>query len=184
MRTSLIVLVGLLLGVTPVAAGDLALDWTSSAARVSYGHTTRGGGLHLEGGWLHDEDFGDAAHAGLHVVGNAWSKGSSQLRAGLGGRVYWIDADFDDGVAVGIGGFASYRFPDTRFRAETRLYFAPDTLTADGIDDLVEGVIRFAVEVVPRAELYFGYRVIELDFDTGVSVDMDDQIHVGLNLRF
>ena len=179
-----IVVACVLLAAFPAAAGRFSLDWSSSAARAGAGWNAAGGLLKLEAGWLHDEDLGAAARFGVLVEGDVMPNARRQLRGGLGGRAYWIDVDLDDGVGVGVGGFLSWRLMQGRTRLEIEAYTAPESLCGDGIEGITELGGRVAFEVVPRAELYFGWRTVDVELELGPDVDLDGRAHVGIRLLF
>ena len=169
----------------PAAAGDFDLSLNSHAVRASYG-TPLGDGLRLEGGWLHDSDEGDVAHAGLLVTGDA-AQGSQKLTAGVGVRLAYLAGEGNDrdGYALGIGGALRWIVPrNDRFAVSGELYWAPDILSGGDAEEYLDGTVRLGYRVLPQAEIYLGARYVGADYDNRPSIRFDTGLHAGFNLRF
>ena len=51
-------------------------------------------------------------------------------------------------------------------------------------DGLVEYRGALELEVTPSARAYIGYRVIEVELDTGFDYELDDNAHIGVRFAF
>ena len=64
------------------------------------------------------------------------------------------------------------------------LYFAPDSLTGDDLDDYLDGTVRLAYRLLDNADVHIGYRFVEAELAGGFEVEIDDSLHVGLRIEF
>jgi len=51
-------------------------------------------------------------------------------------------------------------------------------------DGLVEYRFALELEVTPSARAYIGYRVLEVELDTGLKYKLDDNAHIGVRFAF
>ncbi len=171
--------------VMPAVAHEVDLSLNSDAFRVTYANEA-GDGLRLEGGWLHDADKGDVAHAGFLVTGDA-SSGGQNLTAGVGVRLAYLDAEGSqrEGYALGIGGQARWVIPRyDRFAVSGEGYWAPDVLSGGDATRYLDGTVRVGYSVTRQADVYVGARYTRADYDERPDVLFDTGLHAGFNLRF
>ena len=169
----------------PAAAHDVDLSLNSHAVRVSYG-TPVGDGLRLEGGWLHDSDEGDVAHAGVLVTGSV-APANQKLTGGVGVRLAYLAGEGNDreGYALGVGGALRWSVPrNDRLAVSGEWYWAPDILSGGDSTKYVDGTVRVGYRVLPQAEVYVGARYVGADYDNRPSIRFDTGMHAGFNLRF
>ncbi|MBA3564862.1 MAG: hypothetical protein H0W33_12835 [Gammaproteobacteria bacterium] len=171
----------------PAARADaLQLDVNDDAARLVYAWPVAGEQLRADAGWLHHQETGNIVHAGLHLVDFA-SGGASTLRAGLGGKLFFIDADRGDsrGGALGLGGFLDYTFPQyDRLGAGGQVYFAPDVLGLSDVEGYREIGVHVRYNLLREADLYLGLRNIQAEFSDTPDVTFDTGLHIGIKLNF
>ena len=171
--------------VMPAVAHEVDLSLNSDAFRVTYANEA-GDGLRLEGGWLHDGDKGDVAHAGFLVTGDA-SSGGQNLTAGVGVRLAYLDAEGSqrEGYALGIGGQVRWVIPRyDRFAVSGEGYWAPDVLSGGDATRYLDGTVRVGYSVTRQADVYVGARYTRADYDERPDVLFDTGLHAGFNLRF
>jgi len=174
----------LFFGATAVAH-EIDLSLNSGAFRVTYA-TPVGDGLRLEGGWLHDTDEGDVAHAGFLVTGDA-APGGQKVTAGIGVRLAYLGGDGSqrDGYALGVGGSLRWVVPRyDRFAVSGEWYWAPDILSGGDAEKYVDGTVRVGYSVTRQAEVYLGARYTGADYKDRPSILFDTGMHAGFNLRF
>lgn len=171
--------------VATAVAHEIDLSLNSDAVRVTYANEV-GDGLRLEGGWLHDGDKGDVAHAGLLVTGAA-SPASQKLTAGVGVRLAYLDGEGSqrEGYALGVGGLVRWVIPRyDRFAVSGEGYWAPDVLSGGDATEYLDGTVRLGFSVTRQAEVYVGARYTRADYDNRPEVHFDTGLHAGFNLRF
>ena len=178
----------LLLALTSVSAlgAELDLNLNDDAARLTYAWDLESNDLRIDTGWLHHQDRGDVIHVGLHLNGEA-SNGANPVVGGLGGKLFFINADqFNSDVAVlGVGGFLRFTMPDyNRFSLYAHLYFAPDVLAFGDGKGYSEVEARMSYNVLREADLYLGVRHSEVKLDGFGTRKMDNGLHAGIQLRF
>lgn len=169
-------------------ADSLDLNLNNDAVRLTFSWDARDDKLSFDAGWLHHQDTGNVAHVGLHLVDFAAS-GPSAPEVGIGGRLFYVDADTSpsssQGGALGVGGFFRYAFPQAnRFGIRGQLYFAPDVVAFGDTETYFEAGLGFSYNVLRDADVYLGYRYVKAEFTGAPDLSMDTGLHIGLRLSF
>lgn len=183
-------LVVFLVGATvPAAAGTLDANISSDSVRGTFSQALNGynryGTPYWDAGLLYTNDT-DAwiGHLGLQVVGDTSARNAS-IRAGLGGRLYFVNSDPGDGAALGLGGTVTARIPQyNRFALRGHAYFAPDIISFHDLDQFFEYGIDFEYQLLKNNYVYVGYRQIRAEVSDGGHQTLDTGFHVGLRLTF
>lgn len=165
-------------------AGELNFNVSDEAAKFDYA-SSRSGGSQVDFGLLHNEE-GDVyvGHLGLHLVDNAGDE-SNPFQVGLGGKLAFVDSDFQSGSAVALGAFARYNFPTAnRFALAGSLHFAPEVIAFNDLTRYVEYDLRAEYEVLRNASIYLGYRNLEVEVEGGADAELDDGLHFGMRFVF
>ena len=150
--------------VAPVHATEVEFDLSNESARLAGAHQVTDTGLELDASWLHHEDHGDIAGVGAHLVDNPLP-GRGSLRAGVGGRLYFVEQDGrrDDGQAVALGGKVRYTWPTfNRLGLAGHFYFAPDVTSFGDLDSYLEFMVRAEYLVLRNAGAYLGFRTVRV----------------------
>lgn len=186
MLTRCLVALGLAALAPTAWSAGLDLNINNDAVRLA-GDTALSNNLVVDGAVFHHQDNGTILGAGLHLTGDA-SGGRSPVRAGLGGRLYYIDSDTrgkDSGGALGLGGYVQYTFPEfNRFSVGGSAHYAPGVVSFGDVDDYLEYDAWAGYSVLRDGIVYVGYRRIEAGFDGSPDVTFDTGLHVGIRLRF
>lgn len=169
------------------ATAGLDLNANDHAARVSYYYFTdpRQRDMMADMGLLYVKGNDKAAagsmararntiglHAGLMV-------GSENIR--LGGRFFLANPNGGDVFALALGGKGKIQI-NRRVSLGIFVFYAPETLsTMDSIGYRELGV-RFNVHFARSNKFYVGYRNIEVKIDPGVDLELDNDLHIGLDL--
>jgi hypothetical protein len=167
-------------------ADEIDLSLNSDALRFIYLYDLRNTKLQLDGGWLYNDDNGNAVHLGLTLPGFA-SEGANPVRAGLGGRLVYVDGDLSDqsGFGLGLGGFLSYTLAKfNRITLTGAAYFAPDIATISDLEKYQDYTAKAGYQFTREAEIYLGVRYVKGNFDTAPNVLFDNGMHVGFNVKF
>ena len=162
------------------------LNLSDDAVRASFATRLGNEGLQVGAGWLHQQDKGDVVHLGLHLVDAAADNGAD-LTAGIGTRLYFVDADSAqrDGSALAIGGFVRYVFPEyNRFSVGGHLYFAPDVVAFGDLNRYSEIEARVSYNVLRDADVYIGVRSARARFEPDGSVNFNSGLLFGIQMRF
>nr|WP_293242019.1 YfaZ family outer membrane protein [Panacagrimonas sp.] len=124
-------------------------------------------------------------HAGATLRGDAGGNANTSLTGGLGARVQFVSADSEDGGALALGGNATLKLlRANRLRFNAALWYGPDPASFGDIDEYLEYSVSVGYEVLRDAELYVGYRAVEVGLDGGPDVDLEDGAHIGVRLQF
>lgn len=99
----------------------------------------------------------------------------------LGGRVFYIDSERDNGYGVALGLGASTNLTG-KFDIGVDLFYAPDIVTGGDIEDILEIDARVNFQLLENASLFAGYRKIEADPDGG-DYDVYDDPYIGIRFE-
>lgn len=142
--------------------------------------------LGVVGGDIEDfkrEDF-VSAHAGAVLTGDAGATGASVV-AGLGARAQYVNADGENGGALALGGQVRVKLLQAnRLRFNAHIWHGPDAASFGDFDKFTEAAMSVGYEVLRDAELYVGYRLIEVGIDGGGDADLEESAHIGIRLEF
>ena len=130
------------------------------------------------------EDF-LSLHAGATLTGDAGQTDGAKFTGGLGARLQYVSADHEDGGALALGGNLRLKLLQAdRLRFNASLWYGPDPASFCDIDEFIEYGVSVGYELLRDAELYVGYRKIEIGVDGGPDVDLEDGAHAGIRLQF
>lgn len=139
--------------------------------------------LELDFSYLHNEDTGNVAAAGLHVV-DAVGSGSDRWGVGLGIKLFHVDLDNGlSGAALSIGGHLRYRWPN-RVVLRGHAYWAPDVVSTDDLDRYTELALRVGYEVIDNATVYVGLRSIRVRLEGAGTGTVDDGAFLGVRFHW
>jgi hypothetical protein len=173
----------------PAAADQVDINFSGDAAAFSYIKPLQTEGLELGGRWLHDTEDGDIADANLHMVDRP-EPGRNALVLGIGGKLPAImdDVRDADGAALAIGGKLRWTLPEyNRAAVAGSIYYAPSATSMSDIDGYQEYSVRGEFQLLEDANVYLGFRHIELSFDKdsdGADRDFEDGVYAGFNIDF
>lgn len=164
------------------ANGAIDLSLSSDSVRAAYGAAWQTTSLDFEVGWLHNQDDGDVVDLSLHAFGVVGRNDSLDL--GVGGRTLWVDADTGDGAAIALGMIAAWSVPRApRLRLGASAHYAPDVVAFGDLEEYLQAGLSVSFLVVDRAQIYVGYRLVEVEFeDVPGSFEVDDSVHVGVRI--
>ncbi len=158
----------------------------------SFTRGKRGGQLESTGllsfGAFYNELDDLVGHAKLVAVGNQTNtRVPYQLEFGVKGYVGSVEQEDTDVGALAIGGGIKVQFPATfnpiDFKVEG--FFTPGITTFGDTSSLLEITARVSLEIVPAAQAFAGYRLLEVeDDDTNNTLELDDNLHIGVRLQF
>ncbi|MGC1508407.1 YfaZ family outer membrane protein [Ketobacter nezhaii] len=166
-------------------AHTLDLSLNNDAVGLDYTTQVSQSEVNVGAGILHHQDNGDAYWGSFFVADNVNKQ--SGILAGLGGRLYYIDADKQNnsGTALGLGGFVNWDLPNvTNLSLRSDFYYAPDVLAFDEVKRFVDFSARVQYRVIEQAWIYLGYRNAEMKGTSGSDQKIDEGVNVGLMLWF
>ena len=194
-----LIIIAALLPASNVLSLGLDLKLSSETAEVTFltQNATFGyGGADIGIGLLINENDDFLVNGGILVSGS----GTGDVRAlhfGVGGKAYAGRLDFQSlnpgndsqdnpsGGAIAVGGNIRYVFPAKMpFAILVEGFWAPSVTSFSDFDGLVEYRAALELEVTPSARAYIGYRVLEVELDTGLEYDVDDSAHIGVRFAF
>jgi len=175
-----------LLASSSVFAGEARLSLNGDAFRARYTHDFDNLEIKLGGGWLHNSDRGEVIDASVYLPG--WvTKGKNPLRAGLGVRGVFTDADEidQDGGAVAVGGFLDYTLPRfNRLFILAEVYFAPEVLSIGDLEQYEDYSIVLGYNMMKSADIMLGARYVKGEYDNSGSSLFDNGMNLGFRIKF
>lgn len=138
----------------------------------------------LDVGGMYHTDDGKYGYVGAHIEDKDTAK-DYPLQIGIGARLLAVDtkkgAD-DDGMAVGLGGFYRFTFPKAnRFSVYGSLYYAPEVLSFQNIDNMYQAEIRGEYRTLRNARVFVRYGLTNVDLD-GYNSDAEMNKSIGLGV--
>lgn len=171
--------------VTGVQAQTLDLSINNESVGVDYTNQISGTEVNFGAGLLHNQDNGDAYWASLFVADNVNKQAG--ILAGIGGRLYYLDADQYDnrGTAVGLGGFVNWDIPTlTNLSLRGDLYYAPDVLSFDEVSRFTDFSLRVQYRIIEQAWLHVGYRHADMKGQSHDNQTIEEGMNLGIMLWF
>ncbi|PCI41430.1 MAG: hypothetical protein COB51_14025 [Moraxellaceae bacterium] len=167
--------------VEQAASESLSFNLRNDAARLEFMAPLGSGDLAYTASLLHHEDDGDYATLGLELV----QKMDKHSYVGLGLALMAFDVEEGDGAGLGVGGFVRYAFPTMPALAfGGQLYYSPDVIAFDDVDRIWEAALRLELRVMDQADVYVGYRRVNVDFEPQGEANIDEGGHLGFRFYF
>jgi len=188
-KTARWALLSVVFAAATAGADTLGVDLSSDAAKLSFLRPLPPEGLEAGGGLMIHDDDGEIIEADLHLVDRP-EPGRNALVLGIGGKLPVImdDRRDADGAALAIGGKLRWTLPQyNRAAVAGNLYYAPSATSFSDIDGYQEYAVRGEFQILEQANVFVGYRNIELSYDgrsRGGDRDFDDGVYAGLNIDF
>ena len=165
---------------------NLSNDTAQIRLNVFPAGSTRFGETQVNLGLLYTTDEDYVGTAGLMVVGETGS-GSPGLDAGVGVQLFGGTTEKDnDFLAVTISGLLRYSPPALdRLKLGVYIDYSPKIVTFIDGDNFINYGVRVGYEVLQQAQIYVGYRKMDLDASGRNSDDtIDSGGHIGLEFYF
>lgn len=175
-------LIAIILLVTTGAVKADGLDIFLNNKTVSIDYLTTYRGSDIDFGFLTNTSSNWVASAGLLVLGREYGA-ESKMEGGLGAKIYFSSVGGNSITAAAIGGQMTYFPRSSKFGMGGYLYYSPDIITFGGTSFIEYGV-RAEYQLIETASVYVGLHNIAVNPDAGGTVNIDDGLHVGINLRF
>lgn len=142
------------------------------------------GPTEVRGGFFYNESR-DLVGTGdlLASVGDEVNVRSLELRVGT--RVYgaFLAPEDEDVFSVALGAEAEYYFNTARTTSVTLgLFYAPDIITFGSADNVKDATLRFMTNLRDGTEVFFGFRMLEIDLP--IDREVDDNMHIGFRRSF
>lgn len=164
-------------------ANELDFSLGDDALRVQYHAGIKGNDLNWNLDFLNNEDDGRLLGLGAYVSGRS-NASTGRQTAGVGGRVIYIDWDGPNGSALAFGGFIRHTLSQANLLSvRGELFYAPGVTSFDAAEDFLEFSFRMEYQLLDAAEIYLGYRNIEVDAGP-LDVELDESLILGLIMKF
>ncbi|MFE8072085.1 YfaZ family outer membrane protein [Marinobacteraceae bacterium S3BR75-40.1] len=169
---------------TSAAAEDVALSLTDDSAKAQFNTSVNRGELALGGGYTYHEGSRHILNLDVHAQGRT-ALGNLPATAGIGLRTIAFDDDNVNGGAIGLGGFGKINIPDVPgLSVNGSLHYAPSILSFDDADDMKNIELSLSYRVIRNAEVFGGYRFMDVDLDPGKDLTLDEGGMVGIRMFF
>lgn len=131
-----------------------------------------------------DDDNNWMLGGGFTVTGEAGSDAPG-LEFGVGVKAYTMEVAKYDVTAIPLGGHIRYAPPGmNRLFFKASLYWAPEIVTLYDGDQFLYITSRVGYEILPTADLYLGYRNIDVDIKNRDDVRVAESWMLGVQLTF
>ncbi len=192
-----VIVLGFLLSTSTSAAG-LDLSLSNESANIEYlspvrtfTRGKRGGQLESTGlvslGFFYNELDDVVAHGKLIAVGTQTNtRVPYQLEFGVKAYVGEVKQNDTEVGALAVGGGIKIQNPARYNPIDLKIeaFFTPGITTFGDTDSLLEIAARLSLEIVPAAQAFVGYRLFEVEDDSHVTLELDDNVHMGIRLQF
>jgi len=110
----------------PLVAEVIDINVSDEAVRLAYIFQFESSGLEVDTSWLHhDDEDADVGAVGLQIV-EIGGEASGPWSVGLGGRLFYVKTDAEDGSGLGLGGHVGYRPRRLqRFEVALHTFYSP-----------------------------------------------------------
>jgi len=139
-------------------SADLALSGKTVEASYRRNITE---GVSAVGTWLHQEGDINLAGIGLYGGGRRGDAG-----AFIGAKAFWVDTEGPKGQGIAIGGAVAYELIP-RVTVEANAHYAPHVTSYEDIEGYQEWGVRLTVQVLQSANVFAGFRDINLEVPAG-----------------
>lgn len=166
-------------------ASDFTLSLTDESAKAQFNTSVNRDELALGGGYTYHEGGRHILNLDVHAKGRT-ALGNLPTTAGIGLRGVAFDDDDDlNGGALGIGGFAKVNLPNVPGLSLTgSLHYAPSILAFDDAEDMKNVELSVSYRVIRNAEVFAGYRFMDVDLDPGKDLTLDEGGLIGISMFF
>lgn len=161
---------------------DLALSDDSLAANVRFLNMERSlrgtvGALYREGG---------SRTLTLEMLATGQTAlGNLPTTVGLGVQIDVFSADNIEGAALPIGGFVQFNIPQVPGLGFSTSGFISPSITSFGDAERFWRIdTKLTYRVIRAADVYLGYRHLDVIAEDGPDVSLDESVHLGFTLQF
>lgn len=176
----------LLAGSAPALAQTFDINLSDDSAKFTYtapmGQQGFGRG-EVDGSILFTDNDAFMGSLGFGVMGEAGT-GSPGLLAGLGVRLYGLDAKNSDVAALALGGRLTFAPPSLpRLRIGGEVNFAPSIVTFIDGDRFYDGSVHVGYEIFQDAVVSLGVRRIKAGIENSPDVIVDKGPFLGIRFN-
>jgi len=182
-----ILAIALLASSATVLADSFDINLNDNSVQLQYGasmgHDTLGRAeLHL--GYLYAKESNSYLDVGFRVQDEIGSNAPG-VTVGFGLKGLVARSSNYSASAMAIGGLVRYApFTDTRFGIGGLVYLSPNVVTFGDADRYIETGVKLDYEIIPQALVYFAYRKIEFNLQSGSDATLDEGGVIGLTMSF
>lgn len=189
-KQQFVLIMTLVLALMPVAlsAADFEIGLGNETANLEYTGDAEVIGLEgadIEAAVFFNKNDDFSIVLGLQTDGTP--AGNQPLVFTLGTRLYLVETDGPDASvqALALGAGLDYLIPaNTPMMVGGKIYYAPSVTAMGDADSLLDFRAQFAVDLLPNAAVFLGYRKFEVDLANTGKKDLDEDFHIGLRFHF
>lgn len=163
-------------------ADSFSADINNDAFKFEYKATNTSSNLDLNASALVHDDDGEIYAVGAQVEGRSLQQ--SNIEGALGGKLYYIDLEGDaDGSAIGLGGFLKISIEQVpALSIQLEAYYSPRVLSFHDIEHHTDFAAKVLYRVLHNGSVYLGYRKANVDIEDAGDGDVDEGLHIGMQL--
>lgn len=171
----------------PLMARELDINVGSDLIRITYISPLEGadyGRKDITFGGFYNKDDNYFFDTSLLIIDEAGNKFPG-LELGIGPKAYLGQTKTEEYLTFGIAGLINYRLSSiNRLILSGSGYFSPSIISFMDANQMWEFEVRAAYEIIPSANIYVGYRKIEVDVNIPGERTVDDEFHFGFKMAF
>ncbi len=123
----------------------------------------------------------------VEVFGSIVRKGmvDENLEFGFKGKLFHVSQNHNnqDGYGLLLGVTGRYWFPtEIPIAIAADLLYNPPIVAFGNVERAVDFEVRAELRILPTAVAYIGFRKLTVDFDRRSNYNIDDGIHLGINV--
>jgi len=176
MKAPVIIMAGLLLS-NVVYGESVQLGLSDHSVELRYASQVNEQGK-TEASWMHHEDNGDLVGLGFYGTGD-----HQAFTAKIGGKLFLTDVDGPDGYGIALGGNVVWHVAD-KVSLEGGAHYAPDVTAFGDVEHLKEFYVQAAFQLMPSAQVFVGYRDVDVDIEDIGDVELHDGGYAGISVIF
>lgn len=162
---------------TTATASEFQLGLSDHTAEMTYSSAINEQAIG-EASWLYDEDNGSLVGLGFYGVGHR-----DAISGKLGGKLFYTDADGPTGQGLAIGGTIAFQATETLSIAFD-IHYAPSVLSFKDVEHLEQWGGRVVYQLMDTANLFIGYRNVEVDIKKVGNVELARGGYAGMSISF
>ena len=166
-------------------ANDVYIDLNPDTFQARFDATHASNGVRYSTALTLTDDKGQLINAGLWTHGQLGN--STNVKGGLGGKIYLADTRSDSLAALALGGTIDFAIPNVEgLSIVTDLFYAPSMTISSDFKNLSDLTVRVVWDLFENGSLYAGVRSLQADYDddSNYTHKFDNGMHAGMKITF
>ena len=163
-------------------ADNINFNLKNRAFSVEYSHQPMEANASFSGALLHHTDNGDMLSGRFRIEQSLYDL-NTDLIAGIGARLLYIDANSIDGAALGLSASLRYNLPaNDKFSFATTVDYAPGVVSFIDLEKFISAEATASYQLIDHANAFIGTRYIRTTFTGTDAVTFDSGVFFGISV--